>query len=274
MSKILVFGIGLLAGAGLATYYFVATPRAALTAGAPVAPPAAAMPPPVTAIAPLAIAPLATAVLPPAREPPPPAPPRALRRRSYFAAQGSGPAAATPLKATATPLPAAMPAVAALPQVPVAPAVEPALPILLPPRLLIPVAGVRAGQLSDTYGDRRGATRPHEALDIMAPRGTPVLAAADGKIVKLFDSKPGGLTIYQFDPGETLAYYYAHLDRYAPGIVAGVQVKQGELIGYVGSTGNASPEGPHLHFAIFRLGPEKNWWQGTPINPYPLLLPP
>ncbi|MBK9605435.1 MAG: M23 family metallopeptidase [Betaproteobacteria bacterium] len=167
-----------------------------------------------------------------------------------------------------------MPAIAAQPQVPVAPAAEPRSPMLLPPRLLIPVAGVGASQLSDTYGDRRGASRPHEALDIMAPRGTPVLAAADGKIVKLFDSKPGGLTIYQFDPGETLAYYYAHLDRYAPGIAAGVQVKQGELIGYVGSTGNASPEGPHLHFAIFRLGPEKNWWQGTPINPYPLLAGP
>ncbi len=105
----------------------------------------------------------------------------------------------------------------------------------------------------------------------MAPRGTPVLAAADGKIVKLFDSKPGGLTIYEFDPSESVAYYYAHLDRYAAGIAAGLQVKQGEVIGYVGSTGNASPDAPHLHFAIFRLGPEKHWWQGTPINPYPLL---
>jgi murein DD-endopeptidase MepM/ murein hydrolase activator NlpD len=137
--------------------------------------------------------------------------------------------------------------------------------------LIIPVDGIRPSQLTDTYNDRRGGARPHEALDIMAPRGTPVLAAADGKIVKLFDSKPGGLTIYEFDPSESVAYYYAHLDRYAPGIAAGLQVKQGEVIGYVGSTGNASPDAPHLHFAIFRLGPEKNWWQGTPINPYPLL---
>ena len=137
--------------------------------------------------------------------------------------------------------------------------------------LIIPVEGVRASQLTDTYNDRRNGTRPHEALDIMAPRGTPVLAAADGKIVKLFDSKPGGLTIYEFDPAESVAYYYAHLDRYAAGIAAGLQVKQGEVIGYVGSTGNAGPDTPHLHFAIFILGPEKHWWQGTPINPYPLL---
>jgi murein DD-endopeptidase MepM/ murein hydrolase activator NlpD len=137
--------------------------------------------------------------------------------------------------------------------------------------LIIPVAGIRPSELTDNFNDRRGGARPHEALDIMAPRGTPVLAAADGKIVKLFDSKPGGLTLYEFDPGELVAYYYAHLDRYAAGIAEGLQVKQGEVIGYVGSTGNASPNAPHLHFAIFSLGPEKHWWQGTPINPYPLL---
>lgn len=265
MSKILVFGIGLLAGAGLATYYFIATPPAAVTAAAPVAPPAAALPPPVAAITPLV-----AAVLPPALEAPPPPPPFS----ADLAAQAPKAPVVTLAAATAPPLPATMPAGEPQPQTPVAPAVEPPLPILLPPQLLIPVAGVRASQLSDTYGDRRGATRPHEALDIMAARGTPVLAAADGKIVKLFDSKPGGLTIYQFDPGETLAYYYAHLDRYARGIAAGVQVKRGDVIGYVGSTGNASPEAPHLHFAIFRLGTEKNWWQGTPINPYPLLARP
>lgn len=265
MTKVLVFGIGLLAGAGLATYYFVATPPAPVTAVAPVAPPPAALPPPVAALAPLA-----TAVLPPAQEAPAPPAPFAAE----LAAQAPAPGAVTPPPAAAPSPPAAVPAVAALSPVPTAPAAAPPLPIRLPQRLLIPVAGIRASQLSDTYDDRRGATRPHEALDIMAPRGTPVLAAADGKIVKLFDSKPGGLTIYQFDPDETLAYYYAHLDRYAPGIAAGVLVKQGELIGYVGSSGNASPEGPHLHFAIFRLGAEKNWWQGTPINPYPLLARP
>ena len=138
--------------------------------------------------------------------------------------------------------------------------------------LIIPVEGVRPEQLTDTYNERRGGTRPHEALDIMAPRGTPVRATADGRIVKLFDSKPGGLTIYEFDPTESVAYYYAHLDRYAGGIREGQAVRQGDVIGYVGSTGNASPEGPHLHFAIFRLGPEKRWWQGTPVNPFPYFV--
>ena len=105
----------------------------------------------------------------------------------------------------------------------------------------------------------------------MAPRGTPVLAVADGKIEKLFDSKQGGLTLYQFDRTGTFAYYYAHLDRYAAGMVEGRQLERGEVLGYVGGTGNADPAGPHLHFAIFVLGPEKHWWQGTAINPYPLL---
>jgi murein DD-endopeptidase MepM/ murein hydrolase activator NlpD len=135
--------------------------------------------------------------------------------------------------------------------------------------LIIPVEGIRPDQLTDTYNDLRGGKRPHEALDIMAPRGTPVRAAADGRIVKLFNSKPGGLTIYEFDPGETVAYYYAHLDRYAAGIREGMPVRQGDVIGYVGTTGNAPPDAPHLHFAMFRLGPEKHWWQGTPVNPYP-----
>ena len=137
--------------------------------------------------------------------------------------------------------------------------------------LLIPVAEVKASELSDTFNDARGGGRVHDAIDIMAPKGTAIFAVNDGKVVKLFNSKPGGLTIYQFDPGETHAYYYAHLDSYASNIKEGVMVKRGDVIGYVGSTGNASPEGPHLHFAIFVLGPEKKWWQGTAINPYPLL---
>jgi len=139
--------------------------------------------------------------------------------------------------------------------------------------LLIPVAGVVASQLSDTFNDTRDGTRRHEALDIMASRGTPVLAASDGKVAKLFTSVPGGLTIYEFDPTATYAYYYAHLDRYAPGLAEGKALKRGDLIGYVGSTGDASPDAPHLHFAISVLGPEKQWWKGTAVNPYPLLNP-
>jgi murein DD-endopeptidase MepM/ murein hydrolase activator NlpD len=137
--------------------------------------------------------------------------------------------------------------------------------------LLVPVRGVAAAQLLDTFHETRGGNRPHEALDIPALRGTPVIAVDDGRIVKLFTSVPGGLTIYQFDPSDRFAYYYAHLDAYAADVAEGKRVQRGDVIGYVGSTGNASPAAPHLHFAIFALGPEKRWWQGTAINPYPLL---
>lgn len=138
--------------------------------------------------------------------------------------------------------------------------------------LLVPVAGIKPEQIRDTYNQPRGSERMHEALDIPAPIGTPVYAVADGRIAKLFTSKPGGLTIYQFDPNEKYSYYYAHLDRYATALKEGQQVKRGELIGYVGTTGNADRAAPHLHFAMFELGPEKNWWQGKPINPYPLIV--
>ncbi|MCZ8256840.1 MAG: M23 family metallopeptidase, partial [Polaromonas sp.] len=127
---------------------------------------------------------------------------------------------------------------------------------------------VGAAQLTDTYSQARAAGTPHEAVDIMAPRGTPVLAVEDGKLVKLFLSKPGGITIYQFDPDNQYAYYYAHLDRYADGITEGASLRKGQVIGFVGSTGNASPDAPHLHFAIFKLGPERQWWRGAPLNPY------
>jgi murein DD-endopeptidase MepM/ murein hydrolase activator NlpD len=139
------------------------------------------------------------------------------------------------------------------------------------PSLLIPVEGVAASQLVDTYTQSRGAGRLHDAIDIMAPRGARVLAVADGRIAKLFTSKPGGLTVYQFDTTETLGYYYAHLDSYAPGLAEGQVLKRGDLVGFVGSTGNADPAAPHLHFAVFLLGPDKKWYQGTYVNPYPLL---
>jgi murein DD-endopeptidase MepM/ murein hydrolase activator NlpD len=145
----------------------------------------------------------------------------------------------------------------------------PAIPS--PAGLIVPVQGMAVSQLSDTYTATRSEGRTHEAIDIMAPRGTPVLAVTDGTVEKLFESKQGGLTLYQFEPSGKLAYYYAHLDRYAAGVVEGKSLRQGEVIGYVGSTGNASPEGPHLHFAVFVLGPERQWWKGTAINPYPLL---
>jgi murein DD-endopeptidase MepM/ murein hydrolase activator NlpD len=138
--------------------------------------------------------------------------------------------------------------------------------------LKIPVEGADEDDLRDTFADARGSGRAHEALDIMAPRNTPVLAADDGVIAKLFNSQGGGgITIYQFDPTETYCYYYAHLDRYASGLKEGQRVRRGGVIAYVGSTGNASPDAPHLHFGIFRMGPERQWWKGEPINPYPVL---
>ena len=137
--------------------------------------------------------------------------------------------------------------------------------------LLIPVGGVTGNRLTDTFNDSRALGRRHDAIDIMAPRGTEVRAVDDGTIAKLFTSKAGGLTIYQFDPTQTFSYYYAHLDHYASGLAEHQSVSRGQLLGYVGSTGNASENAPHLHFAIARLGTDRAWWKGDPINPYPLL---
>jgi len=142
-----------------------------------------------------------------------------------------------------------------------------AAPTLMSP----PIAGLTASELHDTFDQARGTAR-HEAIDILEARGTPVHAVVDGVIAKLFLSKPGGNTIYQFDESGTFCYYYAHLDRYASGVHDGMHVSSGQVIGYVGSSGNADPAAPHLHFAIFQLGPDKHWWQGTAVNPYPILM--
>ncbi|MFL6262574.1 MAG: M23 family metallopeptidase [Thermoanaerobaculia bacterium] len=151
------------------------------------------------------------------------------------------------------------------------PAPLPASPDLAQRGLLVPVQGVPRTKLQDTFDDARSQGRVHNAIDILSPRGTPVLATEAGRIVKLFTSDRGGLTVYQFDPTETYCYYYAHLDHYAPGLKEGDQVARGQVIAYVGSTGDASPDAPHLHFEITRLHPDKKWWQGDPLNPYPVL---
>ena len=137
-------------------------------------------------------------------------------------------------------------------------------------RLMIPVEGISRKALRDNFAETRGKRR-HDALDIMAARGTPVFAVDDGRVAKLFHSAAGGLTIYQFDPHEQFAYYYAHLDSYAKGLVEGMMLNRGDVVGYVGSTGNAPANAPHLHFTIFRLGPDRKWWKGTAVNPYPYL---
>lgn len=153
------------------------------------------------------------------------------------------------------------------------PAVLPATPTDTTGNLLIPVQGIAAAALHDTFNDARSEGRRHDAIDIMAPAGTPVLAVADGRIEKLFLSDRGGITLYQFNPDRTRAYYYAHLQRYADGIAEGQALRRGQVLGYVGATGNADPSAPHLHFAVFALGPEARWWEGTALNPYPMLVP-
>ena len=137
--------------------------------------------------------------------------------------------------------------------------------------LLLPVEGVSASQLHDTYNDARSGGRVHDAIDIHAPRGTPVLATTDGTIIKLHHSGLGGITLYQLDDDGRTRYYYAHLDRYAAGVAEGVRVQRGQVIGYVGDTGNAAPGDCHLHFAIAILNDVSRWWGGTNVNPYDVL---
>ncbi|CAD0311610.1 M23 family metallopeptidase [Xanthomonas hortorum] len=181
--------------------------------------------------------------------------------------------------ASAAPAFAPPPAVAAAPATAAAPANTPAAATPVPPAdaavsgagLLIPVQGISSSQLQDTFTDARSEGRVHDAIDILAPTGTAVLAVADGTVEKLFNSERGGLTLYQFDPSGTYCYYYAHLERYADGLAEKQPIKRGQIIGYVGSTGNADPAAPHLHFEIHRLGPEKEWWKGEVVNPYPVL---
>ena len=137
----------------------------------------------------------------------------------------------------------------------------------------LPVEGLKVSDLRDTFSDAR-AGHVHVALDILAPRGTRVLAVDDGRVAKLFYSVRGGLTVYQFDPTETFCYYYAHLEGYAPGLMQGAFLNRGAVVGFVGTTGNAPPNTPHLHFTVFKLGPEKHWWEGAPINPFPVWTSP
>ena len=138
-------------------------------------------------------------------------------------------------------------------------------------RLGMPVDGISPDQLTRQFTDLRGGTREHEAIDILAPRNTPVRAVEDGSIARLFYSKAGGITVYQFDPSQRYCYYYAHLERYAEGLREGQSVQKGQVLGYVGTSGNAPKDTPHLHFAVFRLTAEKHWWEGTAIDPYDIL---
>jgi peptidoglycan LD-endopeptidase LytH len=156
---------------------------------------------------------------------------------------------------------------------PVAPAVAGAdLAYLRDRALLVPVANVRARTLHGSFDDPRdGGSRTHLAIDILAPRGTPVLAADDGRIWTVRQNSLGGLTVYTVDPQDRFVFYYAHLDRYRPGIFDGMPLQKGDTLGFVGTTGNAPPNVPHLHFQVARIGPDHRWWTGTPVDPLPFL---
>lgn len=189
------------------------------------------------------------------------------------------PALGSPSQSESTPSPTASPSLAS-PSPTLTPSAEntpsPTLPI--PPigfvgtlNLIIPVSGVKPEQLHDTFADSRSEGRVHDAIDIPAPAGTPVLAAADGQIVKLFQSERGGTTIYELSTNKKLIFYYAHLQSYAEGVFEGKFVRQGEVIAFVGDTGNAGPGNYHLHFSIMAISDPKRYWEGVNINPYPLL---
>lgn len=168
------------------------------------------------------------------------------------------------------PIPSATPSAAVLQE---AAMVQASVVSQVPDKLVIPVTGVTPGQLVDTFTQARaGGTRVHDAIDIMAPEGTPVVSAAPGKLEKLFLSKDGGKTAYVRSTDGRTIYYYAHLRDYAPGLAENQSVTAGQRLGSVGYTGNASPDAPHLHFAILQTSPQSKWYQpSVAINPYPLL---
>jgi murein DD-endopeptidase MepM/ murein hydrolase activator NlpD len=139
--------------------------------------------------------------------------------------------------------------------------------------VIVPVQGISPWELRDTFGDPR-VGHAHEALDIMAAGGTPILSATDGRLTKLHLSKAGGIMVYASDASDRYVLMYGHLDRYADGLTEGALLRRGQVIGYVGSTGNVGAAGPHLHFAIARGQPSVAWWKGEPVNPYPLLFRP
>lgn len=143
---------------------------------------------------------------------------------------------------------------------------------LLSRALLVPVAGRAAADLRDSFDEGRDGGRTHRALDILAPRGTPVLAADDGRILRTGWNALGGNTIFAADPAGRVVYYYAHLDAYHGALAAGARVARGDTLGFVGTTGNAPPETPHLHFQVMRMPDDGRFWDGEPINPYPLFL--
>jgi murein DD-endopeptidase MepM/ murein hydrolase activator NlpD len=149
---------------------------------------------------------------------------------------------------------------------------EEAVDYLLGRGMEIPVAGRTVKDLEDSFDAGRDGGRTHRALDILAPRGTPVLAADSGRILRISENHLGGNTVYTTDPQERIVYYYAHLDAYQPGLVQGMTIARGDTLGFVGTTGNAPKDTPHLHFQVMRMPADGKYWDGEAINPYPLFL--
>lgn len=188
--------------------------------------------------------------------------------------------AAAPPGADVTPAPDALPSPPAFASVEPTPQSSPPLAVVVPAppaetgaALLIPVAGISFDKLQNTFKDSRSGGRVHDAIDIMAPGGTPVIACTDGRIAKLFQSDRGGITLYQLSPDERTVYYYAHLAAYAPGIAEGNTLRRGDLVGYVGDTGNAGAGNFHLHFAVSQIDNPRDIHGGTQLNPYDLFRP-
>ena len=185
------------------------------------------------------------------------------------------PQPAEPVVATIAPPPdvvspppgAAAPPAASTPLAPISAAPPVPVPTTGRNTLRVPIDGVDVASMKGGFEEKRTG-HAHEAVDLLAPRNTPVHAVQDGTVAKLFVSRAGGNTIYQFDPSGRLCYYYAHLQRYADGLHEGDAIRQGQVIGYVGTSGNAPPGTPHLHFAVFELGPERQWWRGKAIDPF------
>lgn len=199
--------------------------------------------------------------------------------RSATPARDATPSPTTAASPTASPLPDSSPSPTASiapppllqeePDPANTPAPSPTPGVLF--KLIVPVAGIKADQLRDTFNEARSEGRVHNALDIMAPRGAEVLAATNGRIIKLFSSARGGIAIYQLSGDEKTVLYYAHLERYAGGLGEGRVANQGQVIGYVGDTGNAGAGNYHLHFAMWTVTDPKRYWEGVNINPFPLL---
>ena len=162
------------------------------------------------------------------------------------------------------------PSTAPRPAAPAAPATEADAEYLRGRLLMVPVAGIAPERIPDTYQAARSGGRVHRALDILAPRGTPVVSADDGRVYRVRSNALGGLTIYAVDTAERFIYYYAHLDAYRDGLREGMPLRQGDLLGFVGTSGNAPANTPHLHFQVMRMRPDR-YWDGAPLNPLPFL---